>query len=432
LKRLSALVLAGLLASCARPPQAPLPPSEDYVYPAPQRQEASAEQARRLEAAWRKVLAGQTRDAEASYRKVLAERPGSIPAEVGLAYAHLRAGRAADASEGFASVLAKRPDDFPALVGAASAQTRLANPEGTLAYLRRAQAARPDDPGVRKRLADVKLQVTERRVATARSLVGGGRPAEAIEEYRKALDVAPELGALRLELADLLRRQGDVTGATATLAADPLGDRQVLLRLGEVLVEQDDLAAALDVYRRMLTRDPRDAEAQRRAVETREAMELAGMPEEYKRIPSTTRITRADLAALLSVKVTALARVPGGEPEVAVDVSGSWARAHILKTLSLDILTVYPNHTFQPGATVRRGDLARAVARVLDLLRWPAGRSLDVTDMTRNNLFYDAAVRSVAAGLMDLTPAGAFEPWRPVSGREAVDVIEALTRLVGP
>jgi tetratricopeptide (TPR) repeat protein len=432
LRRLSALVLAGLLASCARPPQAPLPPSEDYVYPAPQGQEASAEQARRLEATWRKVLAGQTRDAEASYRKVLAERPGCIPAEVGLAYAHLRAGRAADASEGFASVLARRPDDFPALVGAASAQTRLANPEGTLAYLRRAQAARPDDPRVRKRLADVKLQVTERRVATARSLAGDGRPGEAIEEYRKALDAAPELGALRLELADLLRRQGDVAGATATLAADPVGDRQVLLRLGEVLVEQDDLAGALEVYRRMLTRDPRDAEAQRRAMEIREAMELAGMPEEYKRIPSTTRITRADLAALLSVKVTALARIAGGEPEVAVDVSGSWARAHILKALSLDILTVYPNHTFQPGATVRRGDLARAVARVLDLLKWPADRSLDVTDMTRNNLFYDSAVRSVAAGLMDLTPAGAFEPWRPVSGREAVDVIEALTRLVGP
>jgi hypothetical protein len=33
---------------------------------------------------------------------------------------------------------------------------------------------------------------------------------------------------------------------------------------------------------------------------------------------------------------------------------------------------------------------------------------------------------------MDLTAAGGFEPWRPVSGREALDVIEALARLVGP
>ena len=34
-------------------------------------------------------------------------------------------------------------------------------------------------------------------------------------------------------------------------------------------------------------------------------------------------------------------------------------------------MAVYPNHTFQPGAVVRRGDLARAVQRVLDLLSYP-------------------------------------------------------------
>ena len=205
MRRLTALALAGLLASCARPPQAPVPPSEDYVYPAPQANEASAEQARRLEAAWRKVLAGQTRDAEASYRKVLAERPGSIPAEVGLAYAHLRAGRAADASERFASVLARRPDDFPALVGAASAQTRLANPEGALALLRRAQAARPDDLKVRKRLADVKLQVTERRVATARAFAGGGQPAGDLEH---AIDPVEEREQ-RLQAVECRGRPGE-------------------------------------------------------------------------------------------------------------------------------------------------------------------------------------------------------------------------------
>jgi hypothetical protein len=38
----------------------------------------------------------------------------------------------------------------------------------------------------------------------------------------------------------------------------------------------------------------------------------------------------------------------------------------------------------------------------------------------------------LGAGLMALTPAGAFEPWRPVSGPEAKDVVDALARLVGP
>jgi hypothetical protein len=62
----------------------------------------------------------------------------------------------------------------------------------------------------------------------------------------------------------------------------------------------------------------------------------------------------------------------------------------------------------------------------------PRGADPVLKDMSANNLFHEAAARVVAAGLMDTTPAGAFEPWRPVSGPEAVDVIENLVRLVGP
>ena len=156
------------------------------------------------------------------------------------------------------------------------------------------------------------------------------------------------------------------------------------------------------------------------------------MPEEYQRIYSAARLSRGELAALIAVKVTALARLSPGPTQVAVDISGSWAREHIIKLLALDVLQVYPNHTFQPAATVRRGDLARAVGQVLELLGWTPPTSPTLADMSRNNLFYEGAARSVAAGSMELTPAGAFEPWRPVSGAEAVAVLEGLVRLVGP
>jgi len=432
LRRWVALLLAGMLAGCGPPPRAPLREGEDYVYPAARGREASGKEAQGLEVAWRHVLSGNVREAEAEYRKILATHPGLLPAETGMAYARLRAGRVREASEGFGAVLGRRPDDFPALIGAAGSALRLGSPDTALAFYRRAELIRPDDATLHRRLGDVRMQVTERRVAAGRAQAAQGRSAQAVEEYRRALDAAPELGGLRVELADLLLRQGDAAGAVAALAADAAGDKQVQLRLGELLEQQNDFAGALDAYRRILSRDPRDGEAQRLALQAREALELAGMPEEYRRIPASPRITRADLAAVVSVKVTALSRVAGGEPEVAVDISGSWARPHILRALSLDILSVYPNHTFQPGATVRRSDLARAVARVLDLLDWAVGRSPEITDMTRNNLFYEAAVRAVGAGLMDLTPGGAFEPWRPASGREVLDVVEALSRLVGP
>jgi hypothetical protein len=225
--------------------------------------------------------------------------------------------------------------------------------------------------------------------------------------------------------------RGDPAGAIAVLEADPTGDRQVLLRLAALAREAGDLERALESYRRILDADPRDEEAIAAARRLRETIEMQQMPEEYRRIADAETITRADLAALVLVKVRRLSRVPPGPGRVAIDISGSWAREHIMRALAYEIMTVYPNHTFQPAATVRRGDLARAVARVLDLLQYPAGSAVTLADMGPGNLLHYAAGRAVGAGLMDLTAEGAFEPWRPVTGREASDVIENLVRLVG-
>lgn len=429
-----ALTLAlAAMAGCAKPVvRAPLPPTEGYVFPGARPDEADPETLRRIEEAWRFLKAGNLKRAEKGFQSVLAARPGLPAGETGLGYVALQSGRVPEAERRFAAALQAREDYAPALVGAGFAALRRDDPEAALLSFRRALAADPREPGVKRRIAELRLQVTERRVASAREALARGDTAGAIETYSLALEDAPEVAGVRLELAELLVREAHAGEAAALLETDPTGDRQVLLRLGELLVELQDHAGALAAYRRILERDPRDEEAHRKAWEARQQLELLQMPEEYRRIATAAQISRADLAALLAVKVTALARSPGAEPRVAVDISGSWAREHIIKILSRDIMAVYPNHTFQPGATVRRGDLARALQHVLDLLGHPRAPMPDLADLSRSSLHHYPAGRVVAAGLMDLTPAGAFEAWRPVSGEEAVQVIENLVRLVGP
>ncbi len=433
IRRLAPLLGAiALVASCAPPPKAPTLDAEEYVFPASSPGQLSPAETRRIEKAWRQILAGDAAGAQGDLSKLLARSPGLIPAETALGYAWLRAGRLEEAARRFENVTTRQPDYAPALAGAAATASRRGDVEGALRLYRRAQLAEPNSPFLRQRVAELRVQVTERRVAAARAAQEAGRSEEAVATYRQALEAAPEVAGLRLELANLLASGGDAEGAVGVLSADPTEDRQVLLRLGELEVQRRDYPGALDAYRRLLARDPHDEEAQRRSREAREAIEMDQMPEEYRRIATAPAITRADLAALISVKVTALSRVAPGEPQVAVDISGSWARAHIIKALADDIMTVYPNHTFQPAATARRGDVARAVQRVLDLLRWPVTAGPNPTDMSRSNVYYYPATRVVAAGLMDLTPAGGFEAWRPISGPEAIAVIEELVRLVGP
>ena len=429
-----ALALGGaaLLPTCAPPPRAPLPDTDEYVFPASAPGQLSPSESQRLQKAWAQILAGRALEAQKDLQKLLAKSPGLVPAETALAYARLRAGQLEDAARSFENVIGRRPDYVPARAGAAATAVRRGEAEAALRLYRGALEAEPGSGFLRQRVAELRVQVTERRVAGARAAQAAGRFEEAVATYRLALEAAPEVAGLRLELANLLASGGDVEAAVGVLRADPTEDRQVLLRLADLATQRKDYPGALEAYRRLLARDPHDAEAQRRSREVREAVELEQMPEEYRRIATATAITRADLAALVAVKVTALARVPAGEPRVAVDISGSWARSHIIKALAYDIVTVYPNHTFQPAATARRGDLARAVQRVLDLLKWPAGPAPNPTDMSHSNVYYYPATRVVGAGLMDLTPAGGFEAWRPASGPEAVAVVEELVRLVGP
>jgi tetratricopeptide (TPR) repeat protein len=316
-------------------------------------------------------------------------------------------------------------------VGAGSAAFRRGDLDGAVAFYRSAQAIVPEDPLVRRRLTALKLQATERRMGLAKAALDRGETDVAAREYSAALEAAPEVAGVRLALAELLAGRGDVAGAVSLLEGDPSGDRQVRLQLASLLTGEQEYARAAEIYGALLASDPADPEAREGQKAAREGLESLSMPEEYRQIPEAARVTRADLAALLAVRLHALGRLGAGEPRVALDIGASWAREQVARVIALGIMDVYPNHTFLPGAVVRRADLARAAARVLDQLGWPRSAGLGPTDMSPSHLDYEAVSRVLGAGLMSLTPSGAFEPWRPVSGAEAMEVVNGLARLAG-
>lgn len=427
------LAAVGLaLAGCAPRVVPKIPEGEDYVRPTTEGEEVSAREARSLEEAWRRVVAGDAERAARDYQRVLRRRPGFVPAETGLSYARLRERRLTAAAAGFAAVLERRPDYMPALVGAASAAFRLGRGDEALRLYRRALEGHPTDALVRRRVGELKVQMAERHMAAAAAARDAGDLELTAAEYRAALDAAPELSAVRLDLAELLAGRGDVAGAVSALEGAPSAERAVSLRLGSLLLSQERYEDARSVYRGLLERDPSDPEASQGERAAQDALDFQAQPEEYQRIAEASRVSRADLAALLAVKVSALGRLPMPASRVAVDISASWARPHIATILGLGIMDLYPNHTFQPEARVRRGDVARAVARVLDLLGVPGAEAPVPTDMGPSHLDRSAVARVVGSGVMPLGPGGAFEPWRGVSGREAVETVEALARRVGP
>ena len=428
------LLVAALAGGCAKRVALPIPEGEDYAFPAPAPGEVSPAEVKALHTAWNDVLVGDTAAAGRRYGKLLRRRPDLVAAQTGLAYARLRGGRLEEAGSAFASVLAARPDDVAALVGAGSVAFRRGDVDGAVGFYRRASSLAPDDPLVRRRLTALKLQATERRMGLAQAAVARGDAETAVREYSAALEAAPEVAGVRLALANLIAARGDVAGAIDLLEADPSGDRQVALRRAALLRERQEFERAAEIYRGLLAADPADEAARDGEKASREGLELLSMPEEYRHIAEAPRLTRADLAALFAARVHALQRLGPGEPRVALDIGASWAREQVARVLALGIMDVYPNHTFQPGAVVRRADLARAAARTLDQLGWPRppGLAPAPADMSPSHLDFEAVARVLGAGLMGLAPSGSFEPWRPVSGQEAIEVVDALSRLGGP
>jgi tetratricopeptide (TPR) repeat protein len=430
-RRLAALLAAALLTgACASAPILPSPLGDVPVVKGAG--EATQDERRDIEKGYMDLRRGRLSSALSRFRRLRERSPNLLAARTGMAYVRTHMGQYEEAERLFGEVLLVRPADLDALLGLGENAARRGDLGRAVQSYGAAALAHPGDPTARKRLADAKLRFIETRLAQARAAAGSGKKDAAEMEYRQALSIVPEVAGLRLELVDLLVARGDVNGAVEVLAADPTGDPQVLARLGEHRLALGLFEGAVEAYAKAVLRDPTNAELKAHLAHAQHAFDFSRMPEEYQRIFTATFITRADLAALMSVKVTALSRVNSLEPRVAVDISGSWAKDHILKALAFDIIDVYPNHTFQPAAMIRRGDLARAVARVLDLLRWPKAAAPTVRDMSSSHLYYEAAVRVVGAGLMDLTPEGAFEPGQRVSGPEAASVVEALSRLLGP
>jgi tetratricopeptide (TPR) repeat protein len=421
-----------LLVGCAHPKSVAIPEGVDLVYPSLSPGALRGGESRDFQSAWEAVLAGDSSKAIRGFEELRRKHPGLVALDAGLGYARLRRGDLEGASRSFEAALVADPNYVPALLGAASAARRRGQADAALALYGRVSDLAPNDVLARRRQGELKLQLTERHVGAAQSARQRGDDAAAVDEYRKALKAAPELADVRIELANLLLKNGEGAAAIELLQADPGQDRHALMALAELLAAQKDFARALDAYRKILRRDPQDAEARERASQLRLDWELMQMPEEYRRIPQAQRVTRADLAALIASKLTALQRLPEREPRVATDISGSWARGHILRVLSLEILELYPNHTFQPGSVVRKGELAAALGKVLDLLALPAREGPALKDMSPTNLQYAGASRLVALGIMDVTPEGAFEPWRVVTGKDTVAVVEALARVVGP
>lgn len=447
----AALVAIGFalitLAGCA-PKRAPTVPSStaphfpDFVFPSVPGQIGNLAVGSLHERAWQSLQAGDTKAAERNFTAALKQSPGFYPAETGLGYTALARKDTKEAVSHFDRALAANTSYAPALAGRGETLLTLGQRDQALASFEAAVAADPQLSGIRSRIEVLRFRGLQDDVDAARKAAEAGRLPDAQRLYERTIAATPDSPFLYRELAIVERRQGNLTSALAhaekAATLNPTESRN-FTTIGEIYEAQSDYAKAVDAYSTALALEPSDA-LESKLEDLRARAAFAAMPPEYQSIETSPTITRAQLAALFGVRLDdVLKRAPRSNAVVLTDTRGSWATPWILSTARAGVMEVYPNHTFEPNMTVRRGDLAQAASQVLSLaattnprltaaLKNARGR---FSDISPGHLSYHAASVVVETGVMTANSDGSFQLSRPVTGAEAIAAVNKLAELAG-
>jgi tetratricopeptide (TPR) repeat protein len=335
----------------------------------------------------------------------------------------------------FNAAVTAAPSYVPALVGRGQALLALGRDSDALAAFDAALKADPSLTDVRQRAEVLRFRGLQDVIETARSAAKSSRIPEARAAYERAIAGSPESAFLYRELGVLERRAGNIDEALSRLRRatelDPL-DSIAFVQLAELLESRQDFAGAEAAYRKAVDLDP-SAELEARLATVAKSAREAQLPREFSAALGAGQITRGDLAAIIGVRLEAIVKTAPARQVVITDINRHWAASWITDVAAADSMPPFENHTFQPNAALRRGDLAVAVSRLLTLvasgdatLRARIAQRPAIADMTRGHVQYVAAAAAVASGVMPLLEGNRFQVGRPVSGSEAADVVDRV------
>lgn len=435
-----AVMVAAGCAPKAPPALAGAPKHPEFVFPAAP-DGTPAAQAARLQRGWQYLQLDDTRNAEREFAAALKQQPKWHSAEAAMAYVALARGNDQDAAALFERALQSEAASVAALIGRGLVMLELERAADALASFEAALARDPSLTDVRSRVDVLRFRATQDLLRRATAAADARRFDDAAAIYRQAIAASPDSGFLYRDLASVEQRAGQVANALEHYrkAIDLDGsDARSLAGIGAILDAQGDVLGAMASYERARAIDPSEVPDTLLA-RLRAAAALAKLPAQYRAIPDRPQVTRADMAALIGVRLEALIARAQPRQVIITDVRTTWAQLWIGAVVRAGVMDTLPNYEFEPSRLVRRNELATTVSRLLTLVaaarpdlakKWQ-GAPTAIADVAPTHLSYPAVSMAVAAGVMPLA-GGNFDLLRGVGGAEAMEIITRIEALARP
>jgi Tfp pilus assembly protein PilF len=440
-------VLAACTASPAPPPATTAAPRyPDYPTPVvPPALKATATTLDAQQTAWQRLQAGDLRGAERDFGAILRLIPDFYPAQTGLGFVRLAERQNTEAVARFAAAIALNDQYLPAWRGQAEAQLAQGDQAGAIASMQHALTIDPGQDALRNRLELLQFRQVQALIDAGRKAQGAGHLDQAQTAFESALRLSPSSAVILEELASVETARGELDAAEAhARKATELdaNDAEAYAALGAALEARSRYADAAEAFAHAARLSGRSDWAARSEAlgDKAKVAAVTGVPPEYRTLPTAATVTRAEVAALIGLRLSGiLAAATKHVTPVATDIRGHWAESWIVPVTQAGVMDVYPNHTFQPAATVRRSDLAQILTHLLavvsaerptKLAEWKAAQP-HFADLPPSNVFYPAAALAVACGAMTLRDGERFAPTQPATGADVTAAISRIEQITG-
>jgi Tfp pilus assembly protein PilF len=437
-KKAFLVILSFLLVwSCAT--YQPPPPSL-YVGNLPQAvvAELSLDERILTEEAWENLRQGRGKKAQKLISKLGTESPFYY---VGMGYASFLLNSLRDSQSYFKLALDNYPDMILAHIGLAQVYQKTGQEDLAFVEFREILKQEKDNTWAQQSYDILKERKTAEALEEAETYLARQDMERSKEALLKALYYSPQSTEAHLSLAEIYIKEDNQENALVHLksaSANEPDNREILKLYAETLYQAEDFPRSLEIYEKLLEAEPKNEDIQIRVKALKNRLGIFELPSQYDAIPSTEAVTKEEVAALIAVKFKDILDEPQTQPPIIIDISTSWASKYILKTTTLGILDVYSNHTFQPKKIVTRAEMADLLYRLINYLKRknhmfisqiPPER-IQISDVSPDNYYYQPILRMVSYDIMDLSADRTFNPDLPVSGQQAMRLLDIIMTLI--
>ncbi len=390
------------------------------------------------EEAWENLRQGRGDKAQKLISKLGTESPFYY---AGMGYASLLLNRISDSENYFKHALQNYPDMTLAHIGLAQVYQKAGKDDLAFIEFREILKREENNTWAQQSYKVIKERKTQESLDEAKTYLAHQDTEKSKEAFLKALYYSPQSTAAHLSLAEIFKKENNLKNALVHLKAastiEP-DNKNVLNVYAETLYQAEDYPRSLEVYERLLDLEPENDNIQTRVKTLKNRLGIFELPSQYDAIPASEAITREEVAALIEVKFKDTLDEPKTQPPIIIDISTSWASRYILRAASLGLLDVYANHTFQPKKIFTRAEMADVLNKLINYLKRKnyvfisqiPPEKIQISDVSPDNYYYQPILRIVSYGIMNLSADRSFNPDLPVSGQEAIRLLDIILTLI--